>query len=100
MKVLLEEGMIDAVKEKENLFKTFLVYSKIKAIRSFGLWLAVEFDSFEVNKKVIDYCIANGVLTDWFLFASNCLRLSPPLIISEEQTKQAVSVIIEGLDQV
>jgi hypothetical protein len=30
------------------------------------------------------------VLTDWFLFASDCLRISPPLIISEEQIKKHV----------
>lgn len=93
MKVLLDEKMIDSVKEKEMLFKALLVHPKIKDMRSFGLWLAVEFDSFETNKKIIDFCIANGVLTDWFLFASNCLRISPPLIISEKQIKRSVSVI-------
>ena len=88
--------MINTVKEKEDLFKTLLVHSKIKTIRSFGLWFAVEFDSFETNKKIIDSCIANGVLTDWFLFASNCLRISPPLIISEEQIKKACNVILRA----
>ena len=97
MKVLLKEGMINMVKEKESLFKTLLVHSKIKALRSFGLWFAVEFDSFETNKKVIDACIANGVLTDWFLFASNCLRISPPLSISEEQIKHSAAVIMKSL---
>jgi hypothetical protein len=45
--------------------------------------MAVEFDSFETNKKIIDACITSGVMTDWFLFASQGLRISPPLIISE-----------------
>ena len=54
MKVLLEEKIIDRVKEKEELFRSLLVHPKIKAIRSFGLWMAVEFDSFETNKKIID----------------------------------------------
>ena len=99
MQVLLKEGMINTVKEKEALFETLLVHSKIKAIRSFGLWLAVRFDSFDTNKKVIDYCIANGVLTDWFLFASDCLRISPPLTISEEQIKNSAAVIVNALNQ-
>ena len=85
---------IDTVKAKEELFLSLLVHPKIKAVRSFGLWMAVEFDSYETNKKVIDACITEGVLTDWFLFASNCLRISPPLIISEEQIKRACEVII------
>jgi acetylornithine/N-succinyldiaminopimelate aminotransferase len=98
MKVLLEEKLFDTVKQKEQLFKALLVHTKIKAVRSFGLWMAVEFDSFETNKKVIDACIANGVLTDWFLFAADCLRISPPLVISEAQIKQTCVVISEACD--
>lgn len=93
MKVLLEEKMIDEVKRKEELFKSLLVHPKIKAIHSFGLWMAVEFDSFETNKKVIDACIADGVLTDWFLFAPNCLRISPPLNINSVFISKACQVI-------
>jgi acetylornithine/N-succinyldiaminopimelate aminotransferase len=105
MKVLLEEGMMNSVKQKEKLFKSLLIHpsesghvSKIKAIRSFGLWLAIEFDSFETNKKVIDTCIQEGILTDWFLFASNCLRISPPLIISEEEIKKVSFILLSSLD--
>lgn len=97
MRALLEEGMLNGVEQKEKLFRSLLVHSKIKTVRSFGLWLAVEFDSFETNKKIIDACIANGVLSDWFLFASDCLRISPPLIISEEQIRFACSIIMEAI---
>ncbi len=99
MKALLEEGWTETVKTKEELFKNLLVHPAIKAIRSFGLWMAVEFDSFETNKKVIDTCIKEGVLTDWFLFVPNCLRISPPLIISEEQIRKACDVILGACDQ-
>ena len=96
MKALLEEGWIETVKAKEQLFLSSLKHKKIKVVRSFGLWMAVEFDSFETCKKVIDTCIENGVLTDWILFAPNCLRISPPLIISEEQVKIASSIILQA----
>jgi acetylornithine/N-succinyldiaminopimelate aminotransferase len=89
-----DEGMMNEVKQKEKLFISLLQSDKIKAIRSFGLWMAVEFDSFETNKKIIDTCIANGVLTDWFLFASNCLRISPPLTITMEEIRKACDVIL------
>lgn len=93
MKVLLDEKWIDSIKKKEELFKSLLIHSKIKVIRSFGLWMALEFDSFEANKRVIDKCIDQGVLTDWFLFASHCLRISPPLIITEDQIKKTCKII-------
>ena len=95
MNVLLEKKIMDEVKKKDELFKSLLLHPKIKSVSSSGLWLAIEFDSFETNKKIIDGCIKNGVMTDWFLFASNCLRISPPLIISKEQIKKAVRVILE-----
>ncbi len=96
LKVLLEEKMMDSVKQKEELIRSLLIHPKIKTIRSFGLWMAIEFDSFETNKKVIDSCIQQGLLTDWFLFASNCSRVSPPLIISEEQIETACKIIVKA----
>lgn len=99
LKALLEEGWIATVKSKEALFRSLLLHPKIKAVRSYGLWIAVEFDSFETNKKIIDHCIAAGVLTDWFLFASHCLRISPPLVISELQIEKACAVMLAACDQ-
>lgn len=96
LQALTEEGWINSIKPKEELVRGLLTHPRIKAVRTFGLWAAVEFDSFEWNKKVIDACIENGVLTDWFLFAPNCLRISPPLIISEEQIKKACEVILQA----
>jgi len=57
MKVLLEENIIDKVKEKERLFLSLLKHQKISAVRSEGLLMAVEFDSFETNKKIINSCL-------------------------------------------
>jgi acetylornithine/succinyldiaminopimelate/putrescine aminotransferase len=96
MKVLLEEGMINEVKMKEELFRSLLIHPNVKAVRSFGLWMAIEFDSFETTKKVIDACVEKGVMTDWLLFASNCLRISPPLIVNDEQIKRVCSVILQA----
>jgi acetylornithine/N-succinyldiaminopimelate aminotransferase len=97
MKVLLEEKIVNGIKAKEELFRSVLVHPKIKAIRSFGLWMAVEFDSFETNKEIIDTCIEDGVMTDWFLFAPSCLRISPPLIVSENQIAEACNKILDAI---
>ena len=117
LKVLLDEGLVEGVKEKEQLFVSLLTQasdglepSRRLAIRSRGLMIAVEFDSFETNKKIIDALIdatvvsgdtnhQQGVFTDWFLFASNCLRIAPPLTISKEEITVACKRIIEVLNQ-
>ena len=97
MKILLEEKIVDSVKEKEEVLRSLLIHKKIKANRSFGLWMAVEFDSFETNKKVIDACIASGVMTDWFLFAPYCMRISPPLMISKKEISEACEKILSSV---
>ncbi|MGF2411636.1 aspartate aminotransferase family protein [Ferruginibacter sp.] len=97
-KVLLQEKLIDGVKEKEALFITLLQHPKIKSVRSCGLMMAVEFDNFEMNKKIIDALIVQGVFTDWFLFASNCFRIVPPLTISREEITTACKKIIALLE--
>ena len=100
--VLLEEDLIASVKEKEQLFISLLSngseglkQSRPLTISSCGLMIAVKFENFEMNKKIIDELITQGVFTDWFLFASNCLRISPPLVISNEEISFACKKIIE-----
>jgi len=98
MEALLEEGWMEQVAAKEKLLHQKLVHPKITAVRSAGLWMAIAFDSFDTCKKVIDTCLEQGVLTDWFLFASNCLRISPPLLIHEKQLEKACEVILKACD--
>lgn len=99
-KVLLKKNIAEKVNKKESLFRKLLKHDNIIAVRSKGLLIAVEFASFEENKKVIDYCIANGVLTDWFLFAPHCMRIAPPLTISEKEIEYACRIIIKGIELV
>ena len=74
-----------------------LVHPAIRQVRSAGLLLAVEFDSFERNKAIIDACIAAGLLTDWFLFSPESMRIAPPLTISEEEIKKACAIILSSI---
>ena len=96
--VLLDEELLKQVPVKEDLFRQLLRHPKIRNVNARGLMIAVEFDNFEFNKKVIDTCIANGVLTDWFLFASHCLRIAPPLTIAPEEIKRACEIILVSVD--
>ena len=98
LKVLLQESLMDTVKEKELLFLSHLHHPYIKAVRSSGLMIAVEFDDFEFNKKVIDALIEEGIFTDWFLFAPNCLRIVPPLVITAEEIIIACDKLIRVLN--
>ena len=98
LEVLLDENLIETVEAKSALFYQLLVHPAIKEIRGKGLMLAIELESFEFNKKVIDRCIENGVVVDWFLHCSNSMRIAPPLIITEVEIRKACEVIIEAIN--
>lgn len=95
---LFSKNMMDTVQEKEKLFRERLVHPAIKSITGKGLMLALEFESFEFNKQLIDACIADGLITDWFLFATHKMRLAPPLIISTAEIESACNIILKNLE--
>lgn len=98
--LLLAEDITGGVKEKEALFLSLLnTAQKPITIRSRGLMMALEFDSFETNKKIIDRLIEEGIFTDWFLFASHCLRIVPPLTISHTEIEQACRIITSVINE-
>lgn len=97
LEVLENENLISQVKEKEELLRELLVHPQIKEVRNFGLWFAVQFESGEKNKEVIARCLENSVFTDWFLFTSSCMRLSPPLTITADEIKRAAGIIVEAI---
>ena len=95
---LVDNNIVDEVEEKGQLFKQLLNHPAIKEIRGKGLMLAVEFENFEVNKKIIDACILDGILTDWFLHCSNSMRIAPPLIITKEEIEEACRIILKNIN--
>jgi acetylornithine/succinyldiaminopimelate/putrescine aminotransferase len=97
---LLTGRWIDLVFEKEELFRKKLVHPAIKNISGKGLMLSVELDTFENNLKVIQLCIENGVISDWFLFANNRIRIAPPLTITNEEIEFACGVILQSISKV
>lgn len=96
----MEHNLIAGIKEKELQFKASLKHHKIVEIRGIGLLLAMQFESFEMNKKIIDCCIKNGLISDWFLFCDSAMRLAPPLTISAAEIDEACRIILMSIDEV
>ena len=97
LQVTLKEDLPQKALAKGELFKSLLVHPKIKEVRGKGLMLAAEMESFDALKDTIDKCIEKGVITDWFLFCDNSMRLAPPLIITNDQIREGCAVILEVL---
>lgn len=98
LQAIQENRLWENAKRGEKLFRKHLVHPLIHEVRGRGYMLAVQLDSFERVQKVIEHCLKNGVITDWFLFNDTALRLSPPLIISDEEIEQSCKVILEGIE--
>lgn len=99
LEVLLESGWMDEVKAKEKYLLDTLKHPAILGIKHKGLWMSLQFATPEITKKIAANCVANGVITDWFLFAENRIRIAPPLSITMDELQSAVQKVIESIDQ-
>lgn len=99
LEVIHQEQLLRSIDLKEALFRKLLKHPKIKSIRGKGLMLAVEFESFEQLKPIIDRAIELGVVTDWFLFCDNSMRIAPPLIITGDEIQAACQIILQAIEE-
>ncbi len=99
--VVQNERLAEQAEAKGQLVRELLSsHPAIRQIRGKGLMLAAEFESFAVLKPVIDRALAarpTGVLTDWFLFCDNSMRIVPPLIITASEIRLACAVILDAI---
>jgi acetylornithine/succinyldiaminopimelate/putrescine aminotransferase len=97
--VLLEEKLMDTVSSKSELFKELLIHPKIKQVHGMGLLLAVELDSFDIVNACIQQMLDQNLFADWFLYAPHCLRICPPLTITNQEIELACTSILQILDK-
>ncbi len=100
LQVLQEEHLVEQVERKEQLFRTHLNHPLIREIRGKGLLLAIQLDTFAQLMAVIDVCIANGIVTDWFLFCNDAMRIAPPLTVTDDEIITACKVINAAIETV
>ena len=97
LEIILNERLYDQIPSKIALFKSNLNHPEIKEIREAGFMMAVEFENFSRLKRIIDKAIELGVITDWFLFCDNSMRIAPPLTISEDEIHEACEIILKAI---
>jgi acetylornithine/N-succinyldiaminopimelate aminotransferase len=97
LEVLLKGDYIGSVKSKEKILVEKLVHPGIISRNYCGLWMSLQFSSGEMNRKIIHRCIENGLITDWFLFAGDRLRIAPPLVITEEELGEVCEIILKSI---
>lgn len=99
LQTIKQERLAEQAETKARIFKKLLQHPAIREIRNLGLMMAVEFESFSKLKKIIDRAIQLGLLTDWFLYCDNSMRIAPPLIINESEIEEACQIILQAIDE-
>lgn len=100
LNVIKAEKLAEMASEKADHFRRLLNHPAIREIRNQGLMMAVEFESFAILKPIIDRAIELGVVTDWFLFCDNSMRIAPPLTITQAEIEFACSVLSQAIEEV
>lgn len=89
--VITGSGLIQEVRNKEahfrDIFSRYPVHGK-------GLLLAVELGSFQRVQDFITMASEKGFITDWFLFNDRCIRIAPPLTISEDEIESVRELVV------
>ena len=100
MKFLQEEKVVKDVERKGAMFVELLKdHPAVKEIRRSGLLMAVELGESAKLYRLMDLFIEEGILSDWFLYCDTAFRISPPLIITDDEIRNCVALIRKCLDK-
>ncbi|MBP3318273.1 MAG: aspartate aminotransferase family protein [Alistipes sp.] len=100
MRYLIDNNVVVDVERKGALYEELLQsHPAVKQIRRNGLLLAVELGSSDKLYRIMDLFIEEGILSDWFLFCDTAFRISPPLVISDDEIRDSVRIITKCLDR-
>lgn len=100
LQTLVEDtSIIESVSRKETLFREGLKHPAVKEIRGIGLMLAIELGDTKKCRKFVDIAYLKGLITFFFLFTGTAVRLSPPLIITEEEIQTACKKMQDILNE-
>ena len=92
-------SIINSIPNKEKIFRKGLEHSLVKEIRGVGLMLAIELGNVEKCRNFVELAYSKGLITFFFLFTGTAVRISPPLIITEEEIKSACKKIQDVLNE-
>ncbi len=100
LQVIRDEKLIENVEAKAGIFTSTIKQGHpVKEIRAAGLLIAVQFSDEIITQQVIQNLLKKGVITDWFLFRPDALRIAPPLTMTEEEARVAAQLVKDAIDE-
>jgi len=90
---------IKDIPSKAAILKTRLQHPSIVSVNCYGLWMSIQFATNSQAQAIAHACVLNGLVTDWFLFAPDRIRIAPPLIITEEELHLLCDMVLKSIDE-
>lgn len=98
LEVIIKENLIGNCKLRSAQVKKLLQHHLIKEIRGEGLLLAVQLSHPEYVAYCVKYAPEYGIILDYFLFCEDAFRISPPLVINEDEMRTGCEMVLKLLD--
>ena len=99
LEVLTEGSLLKEVERKGNLIQSLLVHQHIREVRRAGLMFAIDFDSEERVRRIVEFALKDGVIGFWFLSHPNSFRIAPPLTITDDEIRESCPVILKAIEK-
>ena len=100
LEYILDNRLAEKAEQKGVLYEELLKgHPQVTEIRRSGLLLAVELGSSEKMYKMMKMFADEGIMSDWFLFCDTAFRISPPLVITDEEIRDSARIITGCLDR-
>lgn len=100
LRYLLDNHIVADVERKGALYESLLApHAQVCEIRRSGLLLAVELGDSAKMFRMMEMFADEGIMSDWFLFCDTAFRISPPLVISDDEIRDSAAIITRCLDR-
>lgn len=93
LEIYKNELDFDEVESKGKFIEATLQHPEIKEIRRKGMMFAIEFDHADKVEKIVKGCLAEKVITYWFLSCPESFRIAPPLTITQKELEKGINTI-------
>jgi acetylornithine/succinyldiaminopimelate/putrescine aminotransferase len=98
LEVFKNENIVSPIESRGQRIATFLrSLPHVKEVRQRGYYFAIDMPSEEHVRHVVEYSMAHGVITFWFLSCPWSFRIAPPLVITDQEIDEALAVIAQGI---
>ena len=100
LSAILEEDLLGRAKIIEEGIRSALKHDHILEIRGKGAMLGLQLSSPRITQQFVESCLESGLLLGWTLHSNTLVRIAPPLNILETDLAEALSLMLNVLDQI